>query len=368
MMSGRSYGCAKLALMTVAVAATLLVPGTAEAATSWTLQQLPVPAGIASPVLDGVSCPSATACMVVGFGGAAGGGFTDSWDGTNWTAITIPGSAQTTLTSVSCTSVTFCEAAGYKPHGADYLPVALRWNGTSWRTQSTPLPAGVIQGALGGVSCVSRSSCVAVGESFGALSTFSETWNGTAWTPSRMPGTRPQYEGVSCASSTSCFAVSGLTVAFWNGATWTAQTLPPPSPGEVASLSAVSCSSAAACTAVGSYDTNGRPYELIYRWNGATWTQQTGAVPNHSTDMYGLWCGPVACTAVGEQGIHHIHNEVLAERWNGTAWAKAAGIVVPAGTILSELYGVSCHTQRDCMAVGYFQSSTGSVPIAEQKS
>jgi hypothetical protein len=62
----------------------------------------------------------------------------------------------------------------------------------------------------------------------------------------------------------------GTTLAeVWNGSAWSAQRMPKVSFGV---LSAVSCTTARACTAVGDYDPT-----LAERWNGTTWTIQSPA-------------------------------------------------------------------------------------------
>jgi hypothetical protein len=109
-MTGRSggrAGIARLVTLPMAMAAAVLMAGTALAAASWTWQQPPALAGASFSVLVGVSCPSASACMAVAVsGGPKGevgppGSFTNSWNGTSWALETIPRAAVTTLTAVS---------------------------------------------------------------------------------------------------------------------------------------------------------------------------------------------------------------------------------------------------------------------------
>jgi hypothetical protein len=58
----------------------------------------------------------------------------------------------------------------------------------------------------------------------------------------------------------------------WNGTTWTVQPTPSPHGGD---LTSVSCTSAAACTAVGFYDAGtGGLAALADRWNGTSWAIQ----------------------------------------------------------------------------------------------
>ena len=57
------------------------------------------------------------------------------------------------------------------------------WNGTSWKLQSTPSPAGAKDAELNGVWCASASACTAVGDYYTSVTrtTLAERWNGTSW-------------------------------------------------------------------------------------------------------------------------------------------------------------------------------------------
>jgi hypothetical protein len=284
---------ARLGILPAAMAAVLLMAGTAGAATTWTREPVPQSGPADGPILQSVSCPTATACMTVsgggGTGGSVGGAFTDYWNGTSWTLETIPSAATTNLTAVSCRTAAWCIAVG-STSSAHPKPVTLLWNGTRWAARAVSMPAGDTSGTLDGVSCVSTSDCVAVGG--GDPTTFSETWNGSKWTPVDMPGTGDDLLGVSCTAATSCVAVgggdNGLTdvADSWNGTSWTALTLP--SVGGYGDLKAVSCSSVSSCTAVG-VDGDGGARALIDQWNGTTWTNQpnTGA-GSTSSELWGV--------------------------------------------------------------------------------
>ena len=150
------------------------------------------------------------------------------------------------------------------------MTLAERWNGTSWKVQSTPNPPGGQHNSLQGISCTSATACTAVGNYFnsaGKLVTLAERWNGTAWTVQGTPnpsGAGGSYlEGVSCTSATACTAVGysdqdlrlpPVTLAErWNGTAWTIEPTPDPTGGQSLSrrLSGVSCTTATTCTAVG---------------------------------------------------------------------------------------------------------------------
>jgi len=153
-------------------------PASAGGPTSWAV--VPSPNSSAAAAVDsslaGTSCTSATFCMAVGKwdNGSSMGlvqALAEQWDGTSWSLVTIPSPPDGTyspLTSVSCTSSTFCLAVGLTGSNlATASPYAERWNGTTWTLQynnpAFPLPPTALRGQLFGVSCASPSACMAVG-------------------------------------------------------------------------------------------------------------------------------------------------------------------------------------------------------------
>ena len=285
---------------------------------SWTVQPTANPAGSVYANLNGVSCTSPTACTAVGFYGSDQP-LAERWDGTNWTVQPTPspaGSSGVVLNGVSCTSATACIAVGdtsnTDAHGVSTgLPLAEVWDGTSWTTQTIPKPAGSPNISLNGVSCTSATVCIAVGyvQINGAGNIpLAERWDGTSWTvqttPNPTTSTSSELSGVSCTSATTCIAVgtydtSGTNVNLlqlverWDGTSWTIQA----TPQQQSVLHGVSCTSDTACTAVGSYvsstTTNGPPLAEV--WDGTSWTTQT--IPNEPGRTWGL-LNAVFCTSV----------------------------------------------------------------------
>jgi len=45
------------------------------------------------------------------------------------------------------------------------MALAEHWNGSTWAIQATPNPAGAAVSMLSGISCVSSTTCTAVGSS-----------------------------------------------------------------------------------------------------------------------------------------------------------------------------------------------------------
>jgi hypothetical protein len=276
------------------------------------------------------------------------------------------GSHYAQLESVSCISSKACTAVGrYENSSYKWGMLADRWNGTEWSTQTPSVPAGAEESSLSGVSCWS-TGCVAVGDyrnSSGTTVTLAELWNGTEWstqtTPTPTGATSSGLLGVSCSSSTACTAVGGdslsdTLIEHWNGTEWAIQSSPNPTGAKFSDLNAVSCSSSTACTVVGRYEnSSGKLLTLAERWNGTEWSIQTTPNPTGATssDLFGVSCSSTAaCTAVG---VNYSSTVVtVAEYWNGTEWSlQKTQAVGKEGQ--GELRGVSCWSSSTvCTAVG----------------
>ena len=348
-----------------------------------------------SALLLSVSCASAGMCMAVGSRQSTGelGALAEKWNGTTWTIIPAAhprGAIHTYFYAVSCSSSHACMAVGgysTKSHPGGSVPLAELWNGKTWRVKVTPRPTG--DSALGSVSCRSATWCMAVGE--GGTSTnkgFSEEWDGRRWTIKRTaspPGTTfSTLESVSCATARVCMAVGDYQVhhsahtrtlaELWNGKKWARRaTLNPVSGANGSSLNGVSCRSAIACVAVGSYvdvsDSGG--LALAETWNGMVWTR--AAVDDDPTQvrvLEGVSCRSTnACVAVGiSESTSPSIGSTLAERWTGDQWT-VEGTPNPNGATDSELDGVSCASPAACVAVGSYFTNSGmgglSLPLTE---
>jgi hypothetical protein len=279
-------------------------------------------------------------------------------DATSWWLQTAraPSTARVaTLDAVSCPAHGICTAVGYssdRTYSAG-ATLAEHLDGGKWTIQPTPHQAGGGLAELNGVSCPALTDCIAIGNS--ALGPLGEQWDGTNWTIQSMPipaGTfNPQPQAVSCASTVSCTAV-GVTYTsvgenamplaeYWDGTSWTAETVPVPAGAFDIDLTGVSCPTATDCTAVGTYDGTAGGDPLAEQWNGSTWTVQ--ATPGHSGASLGsVSCvSPTVCIATG------YNKGPSADRWNGTTWTKTSPPA--AGDLLGR---VSCATATSCFALG----------------
>jgi hypothetical protein len=139
----------------------------------WAVQNVSLPSGAFLTKMSGVECAGPSACEAVGYyalsSSGAALGFAEGWDGHRWTLQTIPtpASAQQLLPlDVSCTSATDCTAVGeaISVHGT-IVTSAQKWDGAAWHAQSTPNPHGATMSLFNAASCLSATSCIAVGAS-----------------------------------------------------------------------------------------------------------------------------------------------------------------------------------------------------------
>jgi hypothetical protein len=324
---------------------------------SWSIVPGPSRGDLSAVYLSAVSCTKASFCMGVGGSDAA------SWNGRSWSVFPGP-LVRSTLMDVSCTKASFCMAVGlvgtYRPSGSTgYKAVVGRWNGSYWTRLRSP-HTGSAYAELDGVSCTATDFCVAVG-SFSpdpsSSQTLIESWYGTglAIVPSPNTATGGGLRAVSCVSSSSCTAVGSsegdqALVESWNGSDWSiVQT---PEIGAVGnSLQAVSCVSTASCTAVS--------LSLIAAWDGSSWA----VVPSPdlrlpSTNVLnGVTCASTSsCIAVGSFAPSgEVRAHTLVQSWDGTKWSKVSS--PNAGFLVNTLNGISCVSASDCMAVGYFDTT-----------
>jgi hypothetical protein len=291
----------------------------------------------------------------------------------------------TELASVSCVTSTFCIAVGtYRPHAAfdnfqGEHPVVMKFDRHRWSNTAAPTPPNA---ELNGVDCLSRSSCVAVGEQITAEGTTSplvEELKGTSWSATLLsvaaiyPVNAVELHGVSCVAVDRCTAVgwdngvgygrgvnpvTGL-IAVEKAGHWSVQPLAPLEPTSVNSalgsvvvpsnafdptyLMSVSCGTAR-CVAVG----QGRAFAQ----------SPTGWSPIATTPLVlnGVVCvsGP-SCTGVGRAGQGSagpvvVTTSTSVARLSGAMWQRVPSPNTTSPT--NELDAVACRAARSCVAVG----------------
>jgi len=324
---------------------------------AWQLQSPPNPGGVFN-ALHAVSCTSASSCEAVGafqltmtFNDPKA--LAEQWNGHSWQAqqaIAPPGAAYNKLAAVSCISASFCEAAGTHVNSSgNDAGLAEQWNGTSWNLQAVPSPPSTFGNprteTLVGVSCVSASFCMAVGS--GTAGAYTEMWNGTSWKLQSVPVPSLQFTAVSCTAVSFCMAAgTNGGVAIWHGSSWSAG---PDVPG-FSPLTGLSCVSASYCEVVGS----GPSGQDAAAWNGSSWSAQSTSGPANA-GLSAVSCSAAnACEAVGT--LFGQTDATFAEAWNGSAWTTQS-TPNPQASQGSLLNSVSCTSAGACTAVGQYQSS-----------
>lgn len=248
----------------------------------WAVQRLRTPARATATSLSGVSCAAAAQCTAVGSWSRPGMSrpLAERWNGHAWVVQPTPrpaGASLGGLTAVSCATATSCLAIGTIPAVGFSMgtPLAESWDGSAWTLQSIPGPPGSTGTLMTGLSCASPASCVATGYySTGPLTfhALAEYWNGSAWTIQSTPASpateNSQLNAVSCVSATSCTAVGiysrgvpadvtglGSLAEYWNGSVWRQVQTTHPSGHNL--LYGVSCLFPRSCTAAGAIRQSG---------------------------------------------------------------------------------------------------------------
>lgn len=280
-------------------------------------------------------------------------------------AVPQPGTGSS-LHAVTCTSASNCWAVGDYTGTTTDQSEAVHWNGSAWTLVPTPDPAASSQGHndLYGISCVSRGNCWAVGEYGTGIRqhrTLAVHWDGSAWSQVSVPnpGGAPgawALTAVSCTAASNCWAVghhirhdgNDLNLALhWNGSQWSWGPTPEPDLARhgVRHLNGVSCTGQASCWAVGFSAI--RPASIsvteALHWDGTRWSR--AATPDLGGDN-GVTCTSAAsCWAVSSVATH----------WNGARWSS---VHIPhSDSKLNELTAVSCARATDCWAAGILDSS-----------
>ena len=346
----------------------VVVPGTWSVVPS--ADPGPTPGGNA---YNGISCVGPNFCIAVGNvnnnnSSFETNGLASLWNGTSWSAISGanpgPGTQdQVALESASCTSATFCMAAGFF-RNTNHVFTEI-WNGSTWTAETAPaVDPHDRANYLYGVSCTSPTSCTAVGWAYSAGPSIPliESWDGKSWTLDTTPSYTDavQLDGVSCAG-TSCQAVGQLGTAplaiALNGTTATTEPTPPGSGS--AFLNGVSCYTANFCMAVGGQNQQRANYQfnnLAEEWNGTAWTLQTTPDTNATfgNTLDGVDCfGPTSCVAGGWVNLDNTGAPYTnaAIDWNGTTWTVES-VPTPSGTNANEINAIDCVPNNLCLAVG----------------
>jgi hypothetical protein len=332
-------------------------------------------------VLSGkISCGTPTSCLAVGESPNRSGNLTQgvvAWNGTAWRSVAVPTptAALINLAAVSCKSTGACVVVGaYLTGTGTERPYALTWNGRSLTpTTAPPAPKNGGLTSLTGVSCITVSSCFAVGDSQGGAGPLLlETWNGVKWTlrTASIPGgARSAYPGaVSCHFLTFCVVVgesyasfpgaSAMFLARWDGKVLTTMKAAVPAGAANVTLNDISCPSTTLCAVVGSSMNRlgTSDFRFAEMWNGKSWTADKMTAPKGPAELYGVSClAKGTCVAVGSTGPSAA-TKATAVSYNGKRWT-AQNVPGPGTGTSSDFFGVNCLRPNQCVAIGETVSS-----------
>jgi hypothetical protein len=344
---------------------------------SWSVFAAPRPAGAFSDNLDAVSCPSASDCWAVGGGFISGGEepTLERWNGSSWTLTQVPmpaGADAGTLQSITCRSQASCWAAGsYGTAGTPSEPLVERWGGRSWSATAAATVSGGQNADLAAIACPSAAVCWAAGSYTlaGVSQSLLEEWTGSGWAVQQgatgAPTAATAFQGLSCPTANRCWASGYTTPAIgsgtapmvqeWNGSSWTAQSPADPKGAQSADLAGLSCSSS--CWAVGSDTVSGNYQQgLVERWTSGAWRAAAAPIPTGTqfNELEGTTCLSASdCWAVGGHTTGAV-SDTLTERWDGSAWTVVRS---PSDGADDFLQAVSCLSSTDCWAVGLSETS-----------
>jgi RHS repeat-associated protein len=338
---------------------------------AWNLVASPdAPSGFNS--LNAVTCVNASDCWAVGeYVNTAGwdDSLIEQYNGSVWSVIPSPNAGQyyNVLYGVACSSASICWAAGWEEGSAPQTLIE-EDSGGSWSVVSSPDPGEV--NWLFGLTCLNANDCWAVGQTQTPPSHIDTElivqWNGSSWTSvngANSPG-GPQLNGVTCVSTTDCWAVGQFTnsamdqvplVEQYNGTSWSVVT----NPNSVgADLNSVTCLNASACWAVGNVN---QTQTYIEQYNGSNWAVVSSPSPDMTNSLEGVACLTTTnCWTVGYGGdASNQDNVTLVEQYNGTSWSVVAspnqtGAPVGGAVMATETYGgTNCSCQNADLGQGY---------------
>jgi len=363
----------------------------------WTPVQAALLSGVSTPSvnLTGISCPAPGSCVAVGAYLDASNrseGMVETLAGGIWTSSVPPlpsGSINGYLNAVSCTAVGACVAAGtYFDSGGNEVGLFETLSGGSWTPTAAVAPGDATADPheqLQGISCPAAGSCTAVGQYINASGTQGVIQSQVAgsWTSSKAPlpsaAANPDVvlQGASCPAVGSCVAVGSYVDAGDDGqglietlaaGTWTPTGAP--LPGDKAAnpfgiLNGVSCPSAAACTAVGSYVNASGKQSLVDTFSSG-WTASSpappgGAATNPDAPLNGVSCtSATSCEAVGSYvNTANVTNGLIDSLVSGTwvpdfAPEPSDFLQIFNNGVSGALFAASCPAASSCVLSGQY--------------
>jgi len=311
--------------------------------TAWSAASVPATPGNTALLLA-VSASSATDAWAVGrtqVNKSSFEGLALHWNGTAWSVSPGFSAALSDIGGASAEGVADIsptDAYAIGDSAATASGSLVQWNGTAWSAVTLPLPANATSNTtLGAISAHGPDDVWIVGTFLDSAThqneTFSEHFNGTAWSVVPMPLVSSSninafylFNGIQANSPTDVWAVgessvvdsttSSNLIEHWNGTAWSI--VPSPSPGAGDSLTGVTTSNAANDVwAVGVTQPAGatQAQTLTLNWNGTAWSTVASPDAGRPSVLNSVSTSPGAAIvwAVGESGISGSFNPLAME-------------------------------------------------------
>jgi hypothetical protein len=354
----------------IAVAAALAFgAGPALAASGWTIVSAPS-TGQNAPLRAVSAVSDTDAWAVGYHSGNAGTNvgakaLIDNWNGTAWSAASVPTTPGNTalLLAVSASSATDAWAVGRtQVNKSDFEGLALHWNGTAWSV-SPGFSAALsdIGGASAeGVADISPTDAYAIGDSAATASGSLVQWNGTAWSAVTLPlpanaNSNTTLSAISANGPDDVWIVGTfLDLAthqnetfseHFNGTAWSVVPMPLVSSSNINAFylfNGIQANSPTDVWAVGesSVVDSTTSSNLIEHWNGTAWSIVPSPSPGTGDSLTGVTTSNAAndVWAVGvTQPAGATQGQTLTLNWNGTAWTTVASPDAGSPSVLNSV-------------------------------
>lgn len=334
----------------------------------------------------GVSCLTIRNCFAVGSRNAGGspgafqGGLelpagdaplVEHFNGTMWSISPSPTTGGA-LFGISCPSVSFCVAVGYQTGLGAHSLIEL-FDGKNWHIDPSPNDESLSHNTnrLWSVSCTSSIACTAVGSDLDDQSVnrlvieepVIDTFTGQAWSLVPLSSSiQVDLLSVSCKESF-CLAVgsgpalpNGPEAESFDGASWIETVRPPDVFG------GVSCPIARECL-VTPFEGYADSPPLVHEFNGR-WIEPKLQLPRSSLSLNGISCSSVRkCTVVGNSlPLGRVTSRRMAIGVVDSNTAHLVSLANEPNKMDSTLMGVSCVSGDRCVAVGTLGTITAPNP------
>jgi hypothetical protein len=354
----------------IAVAAVLAFgAGPALAASGWTIASIP-PTGQNAPLLGVSAVSATDAWAVGFHSGNAGTNvgakaLIDNWNGTAWSAASVPTTPGNTalLTAVSASSAADAWAVGRtQVNKSDFEGLALHWNGTAWSVSSgfSAALSGISGASAEGVADISPTDAYAIGDSAATATGSLAQWNGTAWSAVTLPrpagaNSNTTLNAISANGPDNVWIVGtfldsalGRNETFsehFNGTAWSAVPMPLVSSSNLNAFylfNGIQANSPTDVWAVGesSVVDSTTSSDLIEHWNGTAWSIVPSPSPGTGDSLTGVTTSNAAndVWAVGvTQPAGATQGQTLTLNWNGTAWTTVASPDAGSPSVLNSV-------------------------------